>query len=187
MHYAAGSESVFCFIKEQKNRRRKSRSSTSVRFFWFFFSIKKMSSSSFRLPTLRELDDKLNISGLRKNDEEARAAARKNLEEARKDLELQVRVDKIRERLRAMIEVRRLEGSDDRGEFSACLFPSLNVCGPSVIAGCLSLTCEAGPGGSCGYAEGLNLVKLGRALVALSNLGNWETRERQDREQDGHH
>lgn len=66
------------------------------------------SSSSKRLPTLREWDDKFNISGLRKNDEEA---ARKNREEAKKDVELQARVDKVMERLRAMIEVKKNESA----------------------------------------------------------------------------
>lgn len=66
------------------------------------------SSSSKRLPTLREWDDKYNISGLRKNDEEA---ARKNREEAKKDVELQARVDKVMERLRAMIEVKKNESA----------------------------------------------------------------------------
>lgn len=71
-----------------------------------------MSSSASRLPTLRELDDKLNISGLRKNDEEV---ARKNREEANKDLKLQERVERVKERLRAMIEVKK--AADERGEF----------------------------------------------------------------------
>lgn len=66
------------------------------------------SSSSKRLPTLREWDDKYNISGLRRNDEEA---ARKNQEEAQKDVELQARVDKVMERLRAMIEVKKNESA----------------------------------------------------------------------------
>ncbi|KAJ4387737.1 hypothetical protein N0V93_008337 [Gnomoniopsis smithogilvyi] len=69
----------------------------------------EMSSSSSRLPTLRELDDRLNISGLRKNDEDV---ARKNREEASKDLELQERVDRVRERLRAVIEVKK--AADER-------------------------------------------------------------------------
>lgn len=66
------------------------------------------SSSSKRLPTLREWDDKFNISGLRKNDEEA---AQKNRDEAKKDIELQARVDKVMERLRAMIEVKKNESA----------------------------------------------------------------------------
>lgn len=73
-----------------------------------------MNSSSSRLPTLQELDDKLNISGLKKDDDEAQAAARKNREEASKDLELQERVDKVRERLRAMIEAKKAK--DELGE-----------------------------------------------------------------------
>ncbi|KAJ4422069.1 hypothetical protein N0V82_003260 [Gnomoniopsis sp. IMI 355080] len=70
-----------------------------------------MSSSSSHLPTLRELDDKLNISGLRKNDEEV---ARKNREETSKDLELQERVDRVRDRLKAMIEMKK--AADEREE-----------------------------------------------------------------------
>lgn len=74
------------------------------------------SSSSKRLPTLREWDDNFNISGLRKNDEEA---ARKNREEAKKDVELQARVDKVMDRLRAMIEVKQRQAA---GECVASLF-----------------------------------------------------------------
>lgn len=73
------------------------------------------SASSSRLPTLKELDSKLNISGLRKYDDEIQAAARKNREEASKDLELQERVDKVRERLRATIAAKKAK--DETGEF----------------------------------------------------------------------
>lgn len=72
-----------------------------------------MTASSSRLPTLKELDVKLNISGLRKHpdDEDARNAARnKDREERSKDLALQERVDKVRERLKAMIEVKKARG-----------------------------------------------------------------------------
>lgn len=72
-----------------------------------------MTASSSRLPTLRELDDKLNISGLRNHadDEEARTSARnKDREEQTKDRVLQERVNRVRERLRAMIELKKARG-----------------------------------------------------------------------------
>ncbi|CAN8105158.1 unnamed protein product [Discula destructiva] len=73
------------------------------------------SSSSSRLATLKELDDKFNISSLRKLDKDATwTSARKDEEEASKDLELQQRVDRIRERLRATIEVKRARGETEQ-------------------------------------------------------------------------
>lgn len=73
-------------------------------------------SSSSRLPTLRELDDTHNISGLRQHDHDAaQASARRNREEKCRDLALQVRVAKVRERLRAMIEAKKASETGECG------------------------------------------------------------------------
>lgn len=74
-----------------------------------------MASSSSHLPTSnKELGEKLNISGLRNHDNDdgdAKTTARnKDWEEKTKDLALQERVNRVRERLRAMIEVKKARG-----------------------------------------------------------------------------
>lgn len=67
-----------------------------------------MSAFTLRISTLDEL---------RKTDDDAaEAAARQTRDEARRDLALQERVDRIRERLRAMIKVKKARGDTETGE-----------------------------------------------------------------------